>query len=219
MAYKLSERKMQNRMRQRRLDVATKQASGEDIDWGNIATVFMIFGVLSLLTSWFYSFEVGKPIQQKIFPDIATSNTDIGPVIVGRNHETYNIQVRTIGMPVQSWSFVQGQVLDANKQYLFAFGEDLWHEAGRDSDGSWDESLNKYDMDITFPKAGHYYLRFETESNSPPSAVNIRISKQRGSSLPHFWFGLFCLVFGIILNEMKNRTMTRLLSKVEFDND
>jgi|UPI00037AC892 hypothetical protein len=215
MAYKLSERKIQNRMRQRRLVVASKLASGEEIDWGDIATVFMIFGVLSLFTSWLYSFEVGKPIQQKIFPNQTKSSTEIGPVIVGRSHETYNIRVHTIGMAAQSWSFIEGQVLNANKQYLFAFGEDLWHETGRDADGYWDESLSDYDMDITFPKPGYYYLRFNTESNNPPSAVDIRISKQRGSSLPHFWFGLLSLLFGIFLNEMKNRTMIRLLNKME----
>ena len=56
------------------------------------------------------------------------------------------------------------------KQSLFSFGEELWHETGYD-EGHWREQNNAFNMDITFPNPGTYYIRFSSESSQLPRNV------------------------------------------------
>ncbi|MDQ6976154.1 MAG: hypothetical protein Q9M22_06295 [Mariprofundaceae bacterium] len=214
MAYKLSERKMQHLQHLRRMGNA---ADDEDaIDWGKVATVCMIAGVLSLLTAWVYSFETEKTLDVRLVPNANLKAAISGPIHVVKYNESYTITV-TASMAVKSWSFIEGQVLDQNKNYLFSFGKDLWDEQGRDSDGYWREINNSYAITVTFPTPGNYYIRLETEYNRAPKNISIRVSKQLGSSIPHFWLGIFLLLAGIVLNEFQNQTISRTFNKIEWD--
>ncbi len=214
MPYKLSERKMQHMQYLRRM----RHVSGDDdaIDWGKVATVCMLVGVLSLLTAWVYGFETERVMDVRVFPKSNLKAAASGPIHVTKYNETYTITV-IASLSRKSWSFIEGQVLDKNKNYLFSFGKDLWDEEGRDSEGYWREINNSYDITVTFPTPGDYYIRLASEYNRAPKNVTVRVAKQLGSSIPHFWFGLLLLFAGIALNEFQNRTISRALNKVEWD--
>ena len=218
MAYKLSERTMQNRSRNRRLAMAMQAA--DSVDLGDIATIFIFFGIIGLLTSWLYSGEKGQSISGTMQPRLIALNggkpPEFGPIHVSSNNESYQVQIVASGIPNQGWSFVQGEVLNAQKQYLFSFGDELWHESGYD-DGPWDEQHNSFDINVDFPQPGTYYLRlkFESKGSSHPSSVTVRIIRKRGSYIPHLWFGLITLIIGIILNEVKNRSIINFIERLE----
>lgn len=214
MAYKLSERKTQHLQYLRRIQ--TLGGDDDAIDWGKVATVCMIAGVLSLLTAWVYSFETTKVLDVRLFPGKNLKPAISGPIHVGTYNETYTIQI-IASMRTQSWSFIEGQVLDRNKTYLFSFGKGLWDEEGRDGDGYWRDTNNTYDITVTFPKPGNYYIRLESEYNTPPSNITLKVRKQVGSSIPHFWLGILALLLGVGLNEFQNRTISRAINKVEWE--
>jgi len=216
MSYKLSERKQQHLQYVRRLrDMDVEEDS---VDWGKVASVFMVIGVLSLLTAWIYSFDTNQvlnvPInhQQILHPEKAV----FGPINVAKYHETYTITIKA-SMTSQSWAFVSGQVLDRNKHYLFSFGKGLWDEEGRDSDGYWHETDNTYSMLVTFPEPGKYYFKLEYEYNKAPRVMTLQVSKQLGSSIPHFWLGIFLLMIGVVLNELQNRSILRAINDIEWE--
>lgn len=223
MAYKLSERLNQNK----------RTPSSEDgVDLGKVATVFIVFGILSLITAWIFSMETQRlfsdTVRTYVYPSVPTQHAiageqeegkdvaTIGPITVQKYKEVYEITIAS-SLPENSWAFVEGEVLDAEKDYLFSFGKELWHETGYDSDGAWRESDNNYSMKLTFPQPGQYYLNLKTEGSYNPDAVQVTISKKRGSSIPHMVFGIFTLLIGIILNEIRNKTLSRMARRMSND--
>lgn len=209
MAYKFSQRHQQDKTN-------TADGSPNQLDLGKIATVFIVFGLIGLLTSGFYSMETGTIAEKTFQPTSTNIAEEVGPIQVKKYSEAYNIKIDT-NMQLQTWSFIEGQVLDSQKRYLFSFGKELWHEQGHDSDGYWREMEGSYNIHVTFPQPGVYYLKFVSQGNKAPQRLSVKVAKKRGSSLPHLWFGIICLLVGLVLNEMRNRTFRKLLR--HFDNE
>lgn len=185
----------------------------ESVDLGKVATVFIIFGLLSLFTAWMYSMET-EQISKTSFRPVGTSGSsaEIGPINVRKHNESYTIHVKA-SLSSQSWANIEGQVLDSTKQYLFSFGKELSYYSGRDYEGSWTELDNNYSINVTFPKPGTYYLQFNTQSDRAPQNVEVKVSKKRGSSIPHMWFGIIILLIGIVMRELKKHTIGNTTNK------
>lgn len=188
----------------------------DQIDLGKIAAVFIIISLISLLTSWFYSQPAAKIADISFNPSDKSFVKEIGPIAVNRSNAVYTVLIKA-NIPLQTWSFIGGEILDSKKEYLFSFGKELWHEAGRSSDGRWEENTNSYSVNITFPKRERYYMKLGIESSDAPKDVSVQIFKKNGSTLPHLWFGLITLLIGIALNEVKNRTVMGMFGKFELD--
>lgn len=176
----------------------------DSIDWGKLTTVFMVCSIISLTTSWFYSLSDKKLT-------LTSDNNVYGPIEIKRPREPYNIFIKT-DIPAQHSVVIEGEVLNEKKEPLFSFGEELWHEEGRDSDGYWRDIKNSYDINITFPLPGNYYVKFIEDGPYNSAKLSINITKKNGSALPHFWFGIFTLLIGVFLNELKNKTIKNLMS-------
>ena len=214
MAYRLSDRNLKD-------SDHTIYDDPDKVHLGKIATVFIVFSLLSFLTAWIYSSET-ENVAKVNFKSNNSANKvksikgEVGPINVVKYRETYNIAVKA-NLVEQSWSNVEGQVLDSNKKYLFSFGKELSLYSGYDSEGSWTERNDNYDINVTFPKPGTYYLQFLTESDryKTPYQLQVKVSKKRGSSIPHMWFGIITLIIGIILNEIRNRTISRIFENFD----
>lgn len=224
MAYKLSERLNQNK----------ETPSFENgINLGKVATVFIAFGILSLITAWIFSMETQRlfsdtvrtyvspsvPSQEVVAGEQEDANKNvatIGPITVQKYKEVYKITIAS-SLPNDNWVFVEGEVLDAEKEYLFSFGKELWSETGYDDEGAWRESDNSYSMKITFPQPGQYYLNLKSSGSYNPDTVQVTISKKLGSSIPHMVFGIFTLLIGISLYEIRNKTLSKMARKLGND--
>jgi hypothetical protein len=223
-AYKLSERLNQNK----------ETPSFENgINLGKVATVFIAFGILSLITAWIFSMETQRlfsdtvrtyvspsvPSQEVVAGEQEDANKNvatIGPITVQKYKEVYKITIAS-SLPNDNWVFVEGEVLDAEKEYLFSFGKELWSETGYDDEGPWRESDNSYSMKITFPQPGQYYLNLKSSGSYNPDTVQLTISKKLGSSIPHMVFGIFTLLIGISLYEIRNKTLSKMARKLGND--
>lgn len=202
--------------------IAKKLNDPEYLDLGKLATVFIIFGVVSLITSAYFNSGLKERQDFSYIPsdsELQHKNNNIfenivGPLKVSNGWEVHNISI-TATLPFQSWSYIECEVLDADQEYLFSFGEELWYESGYDSDGKWIENKNNYDMKTTFPKKGIYYLNFKSESNEKPLRIFVKSYRKNGSSVPHFWFGIFTLLVGIGLNEIKNKTIIKIVEALD----
>lgn len=208
MAYKFSKRREQNR----KID-----HDSDRVDLGFIAAAFIVFGLLGLLTSLIYSVDVGPTFRQSLAANNVENKKEFGPIRVLKFNQAYEVII-SADIPIQKWAFIEGEVLDGNKEYLFAFGKELWHEKGRDSDGYWVEKENSYSLKTTFPKPGNYYLRLNLQGDVKSDyTVIVRVTKKLGSSIPHFIFGIIALLIGIVLNEIRNRFFHRILMAVTDD--
>ncbi|MEM7617531.1 MAG: hypothetical protein AAF195_04035 [Pseudomonadota bacterium] len=206
MAYNLSD--------QQEAEINNQDNTPDQIDLGKIATVFIVFGLLSLITSWVYSFETEKVASSSFKPNKTGVSAEVGPINSRKNNETYKITVRA-DLASQSWSHIEGQVLDSKKKFLFSFGKELSYYSGRSSDGNWVEKEDNYSINITFPQVGTYYLKFNSESDRSPRNIEVKINKKRGSILPHLWFGIILIIIGLIVNELKNRTLRKIWNKLD----
>ena len=184
--------------------------------------VLAFFGLLSLFTAWVFTGKGSTVIKQSFSPNIISSSNsyetvtnygfprrvpiqkhvssayEIGPINVRKANHIYHIDI-SANLREQSWSFIEAELLDKDKNYLFSFTNELSYYSGYEGGESWTERDSHFDMNITFPKAGTYYLRFASESNKVPSSISVRVRQQRGSAIPHMVFGVLCLVAAFFL--------------------
>jgi hypothetical protein len=168
-------------------------------EYNKIGVIFLGYAFLCFITSFWFDLNVGKATLVDSTP---AKGGIIGPLHVKERNTVYLI---TISQDVDNgaWSFVSGDVLDENKNYLFGFGGEFWEESGRDSDGTWHENKENYNLKVTFPEKGIFYLSFESQMKTLGSGGNIKIKveEKRGSALAHFVLGVFSIVAasGILL--------------------
>ena len=175
-----------------------------------ISIVLICFAIVCLISSWVINWNRGSIGRVQLPPEGGM----VGPITVTKDRTVYQISVSQDIRQDNSWSFVTGEVLDKNKEYLFSFGKEFWKESGYDSDGRWSEKETKYDMKVTLEK-GTYYLNFESQKSREGGAQNsiwVIVKQKGGSALPFFVSGIIALIIGVILNEIANRTMTKIIS-------
>lgn len=168
------------------------------------AIAFMVFAGLCLFTSLFFNSNRGKSIREQL----PAQGGIVGPIEVKKDKTVYLIEVKQDITRDNQWSSVTGELLDAQKNYLFGFGKGFWKETGYDSEGYWSERVTKYDMKITIPAKGTYFLNFETErSPGVNSNIYVTVSKKAGSALPFLWAGIIFLIISIVFYQIaqKNR--------------
>jgi hypothetical protein len=128
----------------------------------------------------------------------------IGPITVAKDRTTYHVKVQQPIRKSGHWATVSGEVLDANKKYLFGFGKEFWAESGRDSDGYWSESVTKYDMKVNLGK-GTYYLGIATERHpGVTDGIQVKVQRKSGSGLPFTIAGIMAMLLGVALVTMEN---------------
>lgn len=157
---------------------------------------FLVFGIICLLTAWILSSHTGYAIKQN-FP---SSGGKFGPIKIHEVNEVVELKIaQHVGD--RHWSAIEAEVVDAKNNYLFAFSEELWFETGRDSDGPWQEGKRNYDISVTFPEPGNYFINFSSENSRSSSVGQIRIeaNKKLGSSIAHLWLGFISLIIGVAI--------------------
>ena len=175
-----------------------------------LAVTFIIFGIVCLLSALVFSTSK----KSVLFEKIPAEGKTLGPITAKDSASVYQISVHKPFGRANQWSFIAGEVLNEKKEYLFGFGQELWQESGRDSDGFWTEAKSNYDMKITLQK-GPYFLNFESENSMSKGYgddITIRVEKIRGSSLYFVIAGIIGLILGAVFNEIGNQTISKIAS-------
>ncbi len=153
-----------------------------------------IYGIVCLITALVMS--SGTEVARET---VMENEQLVGPIKLDGNNTVLNIEIRNI-VEMMRWRYVGIDVLDSKQNYLFGFGDELWSETGRDSGGQWTERKKEYDMDITIPNPGTYYLKVTTESNSREGpVVTLIITKVLGSAFPFVVLAGLALIYPVVL--------------------
>lgn len=164
-----------------------------------LSRVFLTAAIVYLITALFLDSN-GSISMLNSLPG---SGGMIGPVTVKQADTVVEIEIKQNLGRNNEWSFITGELLDANHEYLTGFGDELYYETGYDDEGRWTESENDYDNKLTIPNPGDYYFNFVVESNFPLEelpGMSVRIESKVGSSVPHFAAGMILLIIGALLN-------------------
>ena len=181
---------------------------GGGVHLGHLALLFLAFSILCLATTLFFS----TSLTQQSFS--ISHNGVFGPIEVKEDQAVHEVTISARDLLNNSWAFVEAQLLDANREYLFSFGDELSLYSGRDSDGPWVESKYNYSTRLTIPKAGTYHLRFlieQRQGSRGHGQFAATVRQLRGSTLPFFVAGIAALLIAIALNEIQNRTVTKVV--------
>ncbi len=172
-------------------------SASDRVDIGAVGAVFLIFAVICFITVINYD-STEEPF---LSTSISGKEKILGPIETNKKDTVLAIEfshrLQVSGYRGAVASFVEGEVLDHDRNYLFSFGKEFWAEAGYD-DGYWQESDTQALMKLTLPDIGSYYLRFKTEG-SLNQGVRVTVSRLTGSGIPHRILGVIALVVGIVL--------------------
>lgn len=159
-------------------------AGGNRIDWGKVSLVVVLFAVLFSATALVLSIEAHGPARR------IAANQLYGPFQIKRSNQLVTFELVHFS-PTESWAFIEGEVLNAEKKTIMRFGGDYYHESGYD-EGRWVERQKEQTVTARFPKPGQYYLKFSVETGAKysrkgidttnQSTVTVRIIRHLGGS-------------------------------------
>lgn len=164
-----------------------------------MSRVIFAAAIIFLLTALFLDGK-GAISEQQTLPG---SGGTVGPVKVTEPNTVVKIDVTQNISTNSAWSFVTGELLDANREYLTGFGDEFYYETGYDSEGGWTEQEKDFDNKLTIQKPGEYFFNFNVESNIGLDVLpdmRVRIESKVGSSIPHFAGGMLLLIGSVLLN-------------------
>lgn len=213
-----------------------KQNQTEKIELGKIGIALLIWSVVGFIMAMYFNgvdvkdtyqiipLEASKRSVKTGTSEAKPVNIDerpahqISPIIVETPGEVYEVTISS-RVDENTWSFYEVEVLDEKDNYLFSFGEELWHETGRDSDGSWREKYERFDTKMTFPEPGIYKLNFLVTSKRKNSVkrATVVFTKRNGSSIAHFWFAVLLAIAGLILIEIQYGTFREIAKALDND--
>lgn len=166
-----------------------------------LAAILFLFSIISFITMG----QMDSDISPALKTALSKNGGLVGPVKIPKDNTVCIIKsYQDVG--INQSSFVTGNVLNENKEYLFGFGKDVWNEEGYDDEGYWHETENNYETKVTFPVKGKYYFEFESEATDPNqiSDMYVEIAQKQASSLIFQWFGWLSLIAAGILFVMAN---------------
>lgn len=166
-----------------------------------LAGILFLFSIISFITMG----QMDSDICPALKTALSKTGGLVGPVEIQKDNTVCIIKsYQDVG--INQSSFVTGNVLSENKEYLFGFGKDVWNEEGYDDEGYWHETENNYETKVTFPIKGKYYFEFESEATDPNqiSDMYVEIVQKQASSLIFQWFGWLSLIAAGILFVMAN---------------
>lgn len=228
------EQSFATRLSPEQMEAATEGAvSAKDVltpamvaEWGDsprlrlVGLIWLVFGLVSLITAIALS-AGGKQLASANLPP---SGGEVGPITTTKANVVLEVDVRQ-RFNQDGWSFVEAEVLDEDENYLFGFGEELWAESGYD-DGAWHEEKNDYDLRVTIPEPGEYYLGFKTESGAQGAArpgarvgqeIRVTVSSHRASTVPFWTAGILGVLAGLFMWEAATGRIRKKLSEIETD--
>ena len=177
--------------------IRPQQKLKDKLFYNNLTLIVVIFSIICFVTSmllqstYYYNKSVNYLNEGQI----------VGPIKVKNKPVICKIMADFSGNNTSS--YLSGEVLDENKDTLYEFGKDLWHESGYDSDGYWSESDRKMTAYLTFKDKGTYYIQFNTDEKN---MYNISITMQlvRNSYVAHSKAGTLALMLAMIVFYLLN---------------
>lgn len=155
--------------------------------YNNLCLIVTIFCIVCLITSIYLqnTVKVGRT-------DASLREGMIyGPIVIKKDPKIYRVRASFYGN--NSNSYISGEVLDEDKDTLYEFGKDLWHEEGYDSEGHWSEAERDMSAFLTFSEPGTYYIQFRTDENNIQN-IGISLALVKGSYVAHFQYGVLMLL-------------------------
>ena len=126
-----------------------------------------------------------------------------GPIVVKKGQPKI-CKIRSLMYGENTNIYFSGEVLDKDKDTLYEFGKDLWHESGYDSEGYWSESDRNMEAKLAFTEPGTYYIQFHTDENMMKN-ISLEIVVKKGSGIPHLMMGMDLLIILYILFILMNK--------------
>lgn len=169
----------------------------ENLFYNNICLIVCIFCIICLATSIFYENSLKK--EQGFFN--LKENSLYGPIKITNQNAIYKITAHFNG--IRTSTYISGEVLDENKDTLYEFGKDLWHEEGYDSEGHWSESDRYMYVYLTFSEKGTYYIQFRTEEGLMQN-ISLKFQLLNGSYVAHYEIGTIFFILILIMFYITN---------------
>lgn len=188
---------------------------GNGIHWGHVAMVFIAFAILYFATAAFYDLSTDTKKYT------IRADQTVGPIVSTKANTVVQISVHNLSLR-QNWAFVETSVVDQNGNLVTSFGGDTFHESGYDSEGSWTEAKTENDVKVVLPARGRYFLKFKVSGGdkfqrtgtdkTESTRLRVAVDQKRGGSTILNVLGIIILVIGVVLNEIRNRTVINLTS-------
>lgn len=180
------------------MKVNPKQKKENLFFYNNLMLIVAIFCAVCFIT--YFTIE-NETIAKRTYS--LDENSTYGPIEVKKGQAKL-CKIRSSMYKDNQSIYFSGEVLDEDKETLYEFGKDLWHESGYDSEGYWSESDRNMEARLAFTEPGKYYIQFHTDENMM-NDITLEIVVKKGSGIPHLMMGSYLILIVIFLFVIMNR--------------
>ena len=180
------------------MKVNPKQKKENLFFYNNLMLIVTIFCAVCFVT--YFTVE-NKTIAQRSYK--LDEGSTYGPIVVKKGQPKL-CKIRSLTHGDNQNIYFSGEVLDEEKETLYEFGKELWHEDGYDSEGYWSESDRDMVARLSFTEPGKYYIQFHTDENRMQN-ISLEIIVKKGSGIPHFMMGFYLMLITIFLFVIMNK--------------
>lgn len=206
------------------MKIDPQQKLKDKLLYNNLCLIVSIFCIVCFITSMFFQNSVARKQEYYTLQEGAI----YGPIKITNKKQIYRITATFSGN--NSDTDLSGEVLDEDKDTVYEFGKDLWHETGYDSDGYWSEDDRKMVADLTFSEKGTYYIQFSGDGYSNLKTdprkvslipnISLKMELMKGSYVAHLQVGSILLLIIIFIfwglnKDWVNSKMSVLNEKLE----
>ena len=163
--------------------------------------LMFICAVFCLVCFWTYYSVESQTVAKRTYS--LDEGSTYGPIVVKKGQPKI-CKIRSSMYGDNTNIYFSGEVLDEDKDTLYEFGKDLWHESGYDSEGYWAEADRNMEASLSFTEPGKYYIQFHTDENMMKN-IGLEIVVKKGSGIPHLMMGTYLLIIIIVLFILMNK--------------
>ena len=171
--------------------IRPQQKLRDKLFYNNIIFIVIVFCITCFITSIMLQNE---GVKKQVVNNVREGQM-FGPITVTNKPKIYKVTANFRGN--NSSTYISGEVLDKDKDTLYEFSKDLWHESGYDSEGYWSESERNMVTYLTFSEKGTYYIQFNTDEKNMRD-ISITFKPVNGSYVPHLQVGFLFLLIAAI---------------------
>lgn len=163
------------------------QKAGRKYAW-----TLLIFSIFCLFTSFsFNTSQINLNFKDGVF----------GPLTVNQENSVYKTFVRQYLPYYGATDYINVEVLDKNKEYLFSFGKELYTEEGYDDEGKWTEIVDNFESKFVLKNKGEYYFKIQNENKNLMNLASMAVWNVSSSPIPHRntgWIAFFLSILALM---------------------
>lgn len=170
-----------------------------------------LLGFVMIVVGFMLGFVGNTVVSEKIETlNIPDEGYLIGPIELNSVNRLHTLYISG-SSPYNAYYSIGIDILDADKDLIRENEGEIWHESGRDSDGTWSESKTSFKKYFKLTKAGTYYLQLHHwKGTGQAHNISVKLKEKTFQPIYLFIFSGLILIMAYLYHSAGRQTIQEI---------